>query len=294
MNRLSLRRSFLAACCVLMSCARSRSQQAAPQPQPNMATEVTSAPVLVAPGPEEVTITGGDYRMKGIVFRTAGSGRSPVLVYNHGSELEPALKFQKELGAWFQARDIAVVFPYRRGSSGSDGPYWADEIKKRPKEDADHATIEQLMLQAGDVIGAVNWAAAQPFADAGRMAVAGCSFGGIVSLFAAERPMPARAVVDFAGASMSWASSWPLQQRMSEAALAARVPVFFVQAENDFNTEPSHVLSELMADAGKPNRMEIFPPHGKTRKEGHAHFCNFGMNEWGDDVVTFLRQAWGR
>jgi hypothetical protein len=79
---------------------------------------------------------------------------------------------------------------------------------------------------------------------------------------------------------------------MSEAALAARVPVFFVQAENDFNTEPSLVLGQLMLDAGKPHQVEIFPPHGTTRMEGHAHFCNFGMGEWGDLVLDFLRRAW--
>jgi dienelactone hydrolase len=275
------------------SCARSQASTAGGQePAVDLAAPTASVTDRLVPDPEEVTITGGEYRMKGFVFRPAGQGRFPAIIYNHGSEREPSLKYERELGAWFQARDIAVLFPHRRGSLGSDGPYWADEVHKRRPEEADHATVDQLMLQVSDVVAAIEWVATQSFVDPSRVAIAGCSFGGIVSLLASERPTRARAVVDFAGGSMAWASSYPLQKRMSEAALAARVPVFFVQAENDFNTEPSLVLGQLMLDAGKPHQVEIFPPHGTTRMEGHAHFCNFGMGEWGDLVLDFLRRAW--
>jgi hypothetical protein len=41
-----------------------------------------------------------------------------------------------------------------------------------------------------------------------------------------------KAAVDFAGASMAWSRSPLLRQRLQTAAEAARVPVFFLQAEN--------------------------------------------------------------
>lgn len=128
-----------------------------------------------------------------------------------------------------------------------------------------------------------------PYVDRTRVAVTGCSFGGIVSLFSAERGTGVQAVVDFAGGAMSWAHVPELQDRMKQAARAAQVPVFFVQAENDFDTTPSLVLSEEMRRASKPVRVHVFPPNGSTHKEGHG-FCAGGEPPaWGDEVLEFLK-----
>ncbi len=75
---------------------------------------------------------------------------------------------------------------------------------------------------------------------------------------------------------------------MKQAARSARVPVLFIQAENDFDTTPSRVLSEEMRSAGKPARMRIYPPNGSTHQEGH-HLCYSSENPaWGDEVLSFL------
>lgn len=137
----------------------------------------------------------------------------------------------------------------------------------------------------------VEWLRAQPFVDAAHVSVAGCSFGGIHTLLAAEKPLGLHAAVDFAGAAMSW-SSWSghsLQDRLTRAVDGAKTPIFFAQAQNDFDTTPSRVLSAEMDRIGKPNRMKIFPPHGQTHMDGHAGFCLHGMTEWGPDVIEFLR-----
>lgn len=67
------------------------------------------------------------------------------------------------------------------------------------------------------------------------------------------------------------------------------MPIFFAQAANDFNTEPSHVLAGVMDQEGKPHALRIFPPHGATHRAGHGDFCLHGMAEWGPDVLAFLR-----
>jgi hypothetical protein len=64
--------------------------------------------------------------------------------------------------------------------------------------------------------------------------------------------------------------------------------VFFVQAENDFDTAPSQVLSAAMKEKNLPHRMRIFPAHGTTHMQGHGHFCLHGASEWGADVLDFL------
>jgi hypothetical protein len=69
--------------------------------------------------------------------------------------------------------------------------------------------------------------------------------------------------------------------------------VFFLQAENDFDTTPSRALSAAMVGAGKPARVKIYPPHGDTHRAGHAGFCNRGQREWGEDVLAFLRAPRG-
>jgi carboxymethylenebutenolidase len=77
------------------------------------------------------------------------------------------------------------------------------------------------------------------------------------------------------------------------AARNAKVPVFFIQAENDYDTAPSRVLFEQMQKAGKPARLRIFPPNGTTAEQGHA-FCRGGADPaWGEDVLAFLHETMG-
>jgi hypothetical protein len=92
---------------------------------------------------------------------------------------------------------------------------------------------------------------------------------------------------------MVWETNTPLQERMRAAAREAKVPVFFVQAANDYSIAPSVALAEEMKDAGKPVRVRIFPPNGTSAEDGHA-FCAGGDRPlWGDDVLAFIRETMG-
>ena len=260
------------------------------EPSPGSTTTAADAMSAPLPAPAEVAFTSGPYRLRGFVFKPAGDGPFPALVYNHGSERDPSLEFSGELGAWFQQRGFVVFFPYRRGASGSQGPYWQDLVNEAPAPEREHAMVAQLDAQSADVLAAIAYIGEQPYVDRARLTVAGCSFGGIETVLVAEQASGVAAAVDFAGASMTWATTWPLQERMRKAVRAAKAPIFFVQAENDFDTTPSVALAAEMEAAHKPHAMKIFPPHGTTHMQGHAHFCNHAMNEWGDDVLAFLRQ----
>lgn len=132
-----------------------------------------------------------------------------------------------------------------------------------------------------------------PYVDASRIAVAGCSYGGIETLLGAERSPSYRAAVDFAGGAQSWAGNPILQQRLIRAVQGISTPVSFLQAENDYDTQPSRVLSAEMDRLGKPSTMRIYPPFGMTREEGHGGFCEYGGSVWGADVFAFLRQWLG-
>jgi dienelactone hydrolase len=238
---------------------------------------------------EEVRIESDGLSLRAFVWRPPGEGPFAGLVYNHGSEREPSVEFLSELGSWFQAHGYVVLLPFRRGSGGSEGTYWRDAVGDVEGSGGQAAVIRQLEIDNDDVVSAIRWLKSRPYVDSARVSVAGCSFGGIHTLLAAEKPLSLRAAVDFAGGAMSWASSPLLQQRLVGAVDHATVPTFFVQAQNDFDTSPTEVLSKEMAVVGKPYRARIYPPHGATHREGHGHFCAHGMAEWGPDVLAFLQ-----
>jgi dipeptidyl aminopeptidase/acylaminoacyl peptidase len=197
---------------------------------------------------EIVSLRSGELTLQGSLYRPAGRGPFPAVLYNHGSAPGMlSVQAAEALGPVFTARGWIFFMPYRRG-----------QLKSHP-----------------DV--APN-----------RIAVAGNSFGGIESVLGAERGTYC-AAIDSAGAAMSWASAPELQERMLRAVRNARVPIFFFQAENDFDLAPTRVLSAAMKQAGKPFEVKIYPPFGSSAKEGHT-LGYFGSSVWGDDVFRFLAQ----
>ncbi len=235
-----------------------------------------------------VSIASGPFELKATLARPVGEGPFRAIVYNHGSAAAPSYKEQREIGEFFQRHGIITLFPYRRGSSGSEGVHWEKRVEHVPANGRFAAIVRAIEEDNDDVIASIEWLRKLPDVDPRRVAVAGCSFGGIQALLTAERTKSAYAAIDFAGASMSWANSQELQDRLKAAAAHAQVPVFLLQAENDFNTTPTRELARVMAHVGKPHRVKIYPPHGLTPQEGHHGFCFSGTKEWGDDVLAFL------
>jgi carboxymethylenebutenolidase len=233
------------------------------------------------PPPALVAFPSGPRTLHGFLYRPDGDGPFPAVIFNHGSEAMPGDR--RDEAVFYVPHGFVLFVPHRRGQGRSrDAGEYIGRISDRAR------VVDELVAQTDDVIAAVAYVRSLPFVDAARVAVVGCSFGGIVSLFAAERGTGIEAVVNFAGGAMMWASTPELQVRMKQAARAARVPVLFLQAENDFDTTPSRVLSEEMRSAGKPARVRIFPPNGSTHREGH-HLC-YGSPApaWGEEVLSFL------
>ena len=80
---------------------------------------------------------------------------------------------------------------------------------------------------------------------------------------------------------------------MTRAVRNSQAPIFFFQAENDYDLSPSRTLSAAMKDAGKEFELKIYPPFGKTSKEGHS-FAYLGSSVWADDVFRFLEKHCGK
>lgn len=239
--------------------------------------------------PEEVKFPSGDLQLHGFLYRPDGNGPFPAVLYNHGSERKPGSK--PELGELFARRGYVFFVPHRRGHGRSPGDSFVGSLYEQGAQ----AVVALHEVHLDDTIAALAYLKALPYVDPNRLAVAGCSYGGIQTVLATEanteRKLGLRAAIDFAGAAMTWGRSLALQQRMLEAVKRATIPVLFIQAENDYDLRPSRTLAGEMERLGKPHKLLIFPPYGATRQEGHGGFCSRGGDVWGPEVFSFLEVA---
>jgi dipeptidyl aminopeptidase/acylaminoacyl peptidase len=145
--------------------------------------------------------------------------------------------------------------------------------------------------QFSDQLAALQWLQHQPLVQPDRIATAGNSFGGVEAILGAERAHYC-AVVDAAGGAESWAVAPGLRALMEGAVRRARAPVFFIQAENDYDLSPSRSLAKAMHDVGKDAEVKIYPKFGRSPAEGHS-FAWRGTDIWGADVIRFLSKHCG-
>ena len=56
---------------------------------------------------------------------------------------------------------------------------------------------------------------------------------------------------------------------------------------NDYSTNPGKELDARLTQLGKPHRLKIYPPIGRTADDGH-NFPLTGVSIWEPDVFGFL------
>lgn len=245
---------------------------------------------------DDVVFPSGNITLHGVVYKPEGKGPFPAVVYNHGSAAGMISKTGFDaLGPVFASHGWVFFGPYRRGQglSAAAGPYIGDQIEAAEKSGGIQAAAETMVRllktdHLNDQLAALAWLRKQSFVQANRIAVAGTSFGGIETVLGAERGTYC-AAIDSAGGAQSWAEAPALQTLMAASVRNSRVPIFFFQAENDYDLSPSKVLSAAMKDAGKPYELKIYPPYGSSTQDGHS-FGYFGSAVWADDVFRFLER----
>ena len=244
-----------------------------------------------------VPVTGGAQQasIDVTVFKPEGAGPFPLLVLSHGSprdaeerrrEGRQRLPAQSER---FVAMGFAVLVPTRRGY-GTSGGRWAEAYG--PCADPDYYTAG--LESARDMRAAVEAVRHEPWADAGRVVLAGQSAGGFGSVAASSLPLEGLlGVVNFAGGRGSEGADHVcaearLVQAMSRYGAGARVPELWIYSVNDrfFPPPLAHRMHEAFVHAGGVAEFVEAPATGL---DGHGYFAR-ATDHWGPRVEAFLRR----
>lgn len=254
--------------------------------------------ISIAAEPAVVTFPVDDIVLHGDLAKPDGAGPFPAVLWSHGGG-SPApgsnrYAVSSVLGELFSGHGYVLFIPHRRGYGRSPRHALVDQFRAETQIEArNRLQLELMDMHMRDVTGAIQYLEKLPFVDRNRIAVAGWSYGGSLTVFAAERNLPIRAAVNCAGGALSWKQSPDLRERMLRSVRAARVPIYLIQAENDYDLNPSRALAQEMEQAKKPHQLKIFPAHGSSAREGHD-FCVSGGKVWESEVFSFLDTAMQR
>lgn len=244
---------------------------------------------------ENVKYPSGKLMLPGLIYRPAGKGPFPAVIWNHGSERNPI--GQVELARFYTQHGFVFFLPIREGHGNAPGEYIVDLQQKLRETETSREEVNKKIVGLherfnADVVAAVEWLKKRPYVDGKRIVMSGCSYGGIQTLLAAEKGLGVRAFVPFAPAAMSWPNT-ALQARLEQAAKNAKAPVLLIQAKNDFSTGPSERLGPILKEHGAPSGNKLYDEFGKTHEQGHGAFAcwSLGTEIWGADVLAFIDSA---
>ncbi len=267
--------------------------RAVPAAVPGVVAGTTTRIPMTEPGPGGKRLT-----LEATLYRPAGDGAHPVLVFNHGSTGGGAVATSTSMRSTRQARffverGFAVLAPMRRGRGASEGVAAEHE-----------GTCEAAVLGGGlgraieDVDAAMAYLRAQPWADAERVLVGGQSRGGLLSVaYAAERAGTVRGVINFAG---GWTSDRCdergrgfNQATFAAAGSQARIPMLWLYAEEDgyYSATSIRRYHGAFAQAGGLATFRLFPAFGS---DGHRLVDRIEI--WRVAADEFLRRLglWSR
>ena len=251
---------------------------------------------------ETVVVQSGKLRLKAFLWKPAGPGPFPAVLFCHGSGGAdaghtaglPITEAAEKLAPLFLKHGYAFMYLFRRGQgfSADQSPFMQNilqhEETAKGKEARQHlqfvlATTDHL----DDVMAGLSLLEATPVIDPKRIAIAGHSFGGQLTLLAAERDNSLRAAVAFATAANSWERSSELRKRLLTAVNKATAPIMLIHAANDYSTAPGYALAGELERLHKPHLLKVYPPVGGTSDDGH-NFLYLATPRWEDDVFKFL------
>ena len=244
-----------------------------------------------------ITFKSHELALVGFLFKPEGPGPFPAIVWNHGSEKGPDGGPQFDTVARvFVPAGYVVLAPMRRGHGESQGTYIVallDSIRRTQGVDAANRESVHLLEteQLDDQLAGLAYLKTLPYVDSSRLAVAGCSFGGIETLLAAERDVGYKAAIAISPGALSWQHNPELQRRLVRAVRNINIPVLLLQPAKDASLEPSRVLGGEFRRLGKSFSGKVYPAVGPEDEQRHCFGGAKGMHIWAQDALEFLSGA---
>jgi dienelactone hydrolase len=251
---------------------------------------------------ETVVVPSGKLHLKAFLWKPAGPGPFPAVLFCHGSGGPdagqtaglPITEAAERLAPLFLKHGYAFMYLFRRGQGlSADQDAFIQDILHRKETAKGKGARQHLQFvlattdHLDDVMAGLSFLEAAPAIDAKRVAIAGHSFGGQLTLLAAERDNTLRAAVAFAAAANSWERSSELRERLLTAVNEATAPIMLIHAANDYSTAPGYALAGELERLHKPHLLKVYPPVGRTSEDGH-NFLYLATPRWEDDVFKFL------
>jgi dipeptidyl aminopeptidase/acylaminoacyl peptidase len=262
-----------------------------------LALAISAVAAQAPPLPKErVSFKSHGLMLTGFLFKPDGPGPFPAIVWNHGSEKNPGGAPQFDgVANVFVPHGYVVFAPIRRGHQMSEGQYISDE-RDRARQSGGAAAAQRTVVhlleteQLDDQLAGLDYVRHFPYVDTARLAVAGCSFGGIQTLLGAERGVY-KAAIAISPAAQSWEGNGLLRDRLMRAVRNITVPVMLLQPAKDDSLEPSRVLGAEFMKLKKPYVGKVYPATGPEEEQCHCFGGARGDHVWADDAVVFLEKS---
>lgn len=257
------------------------------------ATMLASAAARAQPAREQVwvplALRSETLKLEATLYRPAGSGPFPVLLFSHGSTgggRTPADRTLRPdtVAQLFLERGFVVLAPMRRGRGASEGR--SDEVIS-----CDDARLWQGIDEAiEDTDAALAWLREQPYADLQRLLLSGQSRGGFLSvIYSAKRAGLVRGVVNFVG---GWTGDWGCNAAFNatyfrRAGENNATPMLWLYAEGDRYYQPESIrrYAALYDNGRGADILRLYPRLGEG-VDGHGLGRFPGL--WRRDLGEFL------
>jgi len=261
-----------------------------------------TVPSSTAPAvPQIAEVRSGEVRLKGYLWKPAGSGPFPAILFNHGSGGDDAqhtagrtmAQAASDLAPVFLKHGYAFFYLCRRGQglSSDQGPFTQDLLKQAEAKGAESRKQLHYQLITGtqldDALAGLAFLKSASDIDPKRIAIVGHSFGGMLTLFSGDNDNTIRAEVAFAAGANSWHASQELRERTFASVRKTAAPIMLVYAANDFDTTPGKDISAELDRLHRSHLLKIYPAIGKVPDEGH-NLLYLGISQWEPDVFQFL------
>lgn len=252
--------------------------------------------------PQTVEVPNGNLRLKAFLWKPAGPGPFPAVLFSHGRSDAPQQHSRKLtitaaaeiLGPVFARHGYAFLYLFRRGEglSADQGPFIGDLLQRERAAQGNEARKHlQFVLMTtdhfSDASAGLAFLKSLPEVDSHRIAVAGHSFGGQLTILTAESDSTVRAAVTFGAAAGSWDASSEVRARLLTAMRKITVPIMLIHTMNDYSIKPGQAMSGELDRLDKPHVLKMYPPVGQTASDGH-NFLYTDVGVWEDDVFRFL------